>query len=27
MEKLGNLSTNAYDDEYTIDEELLWKKE
>jgi hypothetical protein len=23
MEKLGNLSTDAYDDEYTIDEELL----
>lgn len=23
MEKLGDLSTNAYDDEYTIDEELL----
>ena len=23
MEKLGDLSSNAYDDEHTIDEELL----
>jgi hypothetical protein len=27
MEKLGDLSSNAYDDEHTIDEELLWKIE